>query len=1092
MNIKQRFGTASVLVMFLLTLFVQPSQAHGSTVAVPREGPTRPVPVVDGQCERGEYVNAYPVGAFIYDPVGSFTPVLAYIISNDSDLFLCMRNMPLRLGATRPYIEVVFDTHHDSGVNPDNDDLRFIIFEDGTSSSQRGTGRGWRDDATIRGWEMRMDFESAGFYWHVEARFPLSLLGGGEAGRVIGASIQHRSLRTEGDRFPWPRGSNSRLPFTWADLEFRSPSGTPGWFRTDQVRVTQGLDFDMNAGVAYDLIAGKDTLIRTQIYTLGDIPTVEFAECHIQRLDSTFPVDPVVVTAADSPRPVINPVSHGFFNGSPTFNCWAGGVAFSSPGRYRITLSVRFVGVATPVEIPLHTWTFKETGNLRVYLFPWEDPAAADWRPWGPGPWGADLTPAAIKTNTELVRITPLESTWLSMTASSARSSSIGLRYLIQPGVYICPGRGADAYCLSAYTFANDNFRRINAQLADIEARTGILRERLDVGSMLQAATSSGGGQCNPGWGPVAGSGFDAEPRGGAQFVVIQEMMHCLGMSSGLDVGQLDPASPNIGPDRAHSRNATINFPRGLNLVDMFERGELWGTPYSVLFGTFTDLTNISNSFYEGWDWNNLRNDYLNLEDRRYPSTSIAAFTSARSESSLFHFVGTLSSEDILEPIYSQVIDELPMETTTEDPASPYALVFLSSQKKVLKTFNFSVGTHTHDHGPEGHGIVLTTGLPEGTAGLVIKKNKQILYAETFSQAAPVITSVNAVNHGQGGIDVSWNASDADSPHLRYNVFFEPVQGELRYLIAAGLQGNTFFYDTALAPATEAGLVIVEATDGMKTDAKASAPFAIEAKPPVVGITTPANGAALVAGQRVTLSGIGFDYTAGDLSDQSLTWESSEQGGLGSGSQLDTILFAGTHTLTLTGTIPSGMQASASIAVTVLADSDNDGLPDEYESEYACLNIKADDSATDADGDMLFPLAERGYGTNPCETDTDRDGSGDGDEVQAGSQPKDSNSTPAEKTLFLASDEIDIGICTKTATAKILLTTLSRPNGWRASTDQDWLTVTSSGKGSGEIQVTASCTGLPEAEYTAQIFITSTDGQFELVTAYISVPAGSR
>jgi hypothetical protein len=926
----------------------------------------------------------------------------------------------------------------------------------------------------------------------VEARFPLSLLGGGEAGRVIGASILHRSLRIEGDRFPWPRGSNSRLPFTWADLEFRSASGTPGWFRADQVRVTQGLDFDMNAGVPYDLIAGKATLIKAQIYTLGAIPTVESAECRIQRLDSAFPVDPVVITAADSPRPVINPAPYAFFNGVPAFNCWAGGIAFSSPGRYEITLSVRFVGVATPLAIPLVTKTFKETGNLRVYLFPWEEiPFPSDWRS-----WGTDLTSAAIQVNKELVRITPLESTQLSMAASSSRISSIGLRYLIQPSVYICPGRGTDTYCLRAYTFANDNFRRINAQLADLEARTGILRERLDVGSMLQASTNTGGGQCNPSvWGPVAGSGFDAEPRGTAQWVVIQEMMHCLGISSGLDIGQMDSASPNAGPDGAHSRNATINIPRGLNLVDMFGKGELSEPPYSALFGSFTDLTNVFNSFYEGWDWNNLRNDYLSLKERRDPSTrtSMTAFAAARSEPSLFHFVATLSSEDVLEPIYSQVIEDLPMATTTADPASPYALVFLSSQKKVLKTFHFSLGTHTHDHGPEGHGIVLTTGLPEGTGGIVITKDKQILYAEAFSQAAPVITSVSAVNHGQGGIDVSWNASDADSPQLRYNVFFEPVQGELRYLIAAGLQENTFFYNTALAPATEAGRVIVEATDGMKTDEKTSAPFVIEAKPPVVGITTPAHGAALVAGQRVTLTGIGFDYTAGDLSDQSLTWESSEQGGLGSSSQLDTILFAGTHTLTLTGTAPSGMQTSASITVTVLADSDSDGLPDEYESEYACLNVKADDSATDADGDMLFPLAERGYGTDPCGTDTDKDGIGDGDEVRAGSQPKDSNSTPPEKTLFLASDKIDLGICTKTTAAKILLlTTSAQPNGWMASSDQDWLTVTSRGKGSGEIQVTASCAGLPAAEYTAQIFITSTDGQFETVTAHMSVPAGSQ
>lgn len=67
-------------------------------------------------------------------------------------------------------------------------------------------------------------------------------------------------------------------------------------------------------------------------------------------------------------------------------------------------------------------------------------------------------------------------------------------------------------------------------------------------------------------------------------------------------------------------------------------------------------------------------------------------------------------------------------------------------------------------------------------------------------------------------------------------------------------------------------------------------------------------------------------------------------------------------------------------------DSDNDGMPDSWETKYG-LNINLNDASVDTDVDDLTNISEFRFGTNPKKADTDDDGMPDSWEAQYGLNP---------------------------------------------------------------------------------------------------------
>lgn len=76
-------------------------------------------------------------------------------------------------------------------------------------------------------------------------------------------------------------------------------------------------------------------------------------------------------------------------------------------------------------------------------------------------------------------------------------------------------------------------------------------------------------------------------------------------------------------------------------------------------------------------------------------------------------------------------------------------------------------------------------------------------------------------------------------------------------------------------------------------------------------------------------------------------------------------------------------------------DSDNDGMPDLWESSHGLDPSNATDASADSDQDGLTNLAEYQVNTDPHAKDTDKDGAPDGYEVTQSSNPLDPVSVPS-------------------------------------------------------------------------------------------------
>ncbi|MEO8336395.1 MAG: PKD domain-containing protein [bacterium] len=91
-------------------------------------------------------------------------------------------------------------------------------------------------------------------------------------------------------------------------------------------------------------------------------------------------------------------------------------------------------------------------------------------------------------------------------------------------------------------------------------------------------------------------------------------------------------------------------------------------------------------------------------------------------------------------------------------------------------------------------------------------------------------------------------------------------------------------------------------------------------QPPTASIASPANGASFTQGASVSFAGSGSDPEDGALSGGSLTWTSSRDGAIGTGTSFATAtLSVGQHTITLTAKDAQNASGSATLTIMIAA-----------------------------------------------------------------------------------------------------------------------------------------------------------------------------
>jgi len=212
--------------------------------------------------------------------------------------------------------------------------------------------------------------------------------------------------------------------------------------------------------------------------------------------------------------------------------------------------------------------------------------------------------------------------------------------------------------------------------------------------------------------------------------------------------------------------------------------------------------------------------------------------------------------------------------------------------------------------------------LPPGAARLVILYQGEILAERTFSQSVPVVEVLSP----KGGevftapFEIHWQASDPDGNELTYTLQYSPDGGQSWQVLGFGLTGDSFqVLSLDNLTGSEQGKIRVLASDGAHTGVDESDGFfSLPNTPPLPAIQAPAHLAVFPVGARVPISGSATDREDGVLPSQSLSWESSLDGFLDVGAQLEpTDLSPGYHVLTLTAEDSLGLTGQAQIGILV-------------------------------------------------------------------------------------------------------------------------------------------------------------------------------
>jgi len=347
------------------------------------------------------------------------------------------------------------------------------------------------------------------------------------------------------------------------------------------------------------------------------------------------------------------------------------------------------------------------------------------------------------------------------------------------------------------------------------------------------------------------------------------------------------------------------------------------------------------------------------------------------------------------------------LEATPLAPGSPYSLVF-GQGASTLNTVPFNLDQRPDGHGdtstdlPNFHTFQVVAAFPSAAQWAEIRNVNLTLIRLNRTAATPVVT-VLTPNGGESygaaqTVNIQWTATDADSVGLRSSVYFSVDNGANWLLLAAALRNTSYSWNTVNSPGATNGRIRVVVSDGFNTsEDQSDSRFSVASKPPRVVILEPQPGQDILQCARPIVRGVAEDLEGAIMSAVWLV--DSNQAGAQLEAQL-TPLSPGPHVLRLEVRDSDNQLAFDEVTVNVVADSDCDGMSDDFETAHGLNPGSINDARVDTDGDGLTNFEEVAYGTNPTDRDTDHDLYPDGMELAVGSDPLDPTNTPFTNGIF--------------------------------------------------------------------------------------------
>jgi len=264
--------------------------------------------------------------------------------------------------------------------------------------------------------------------------------------------------------------------------------------------------------------------------------------------------------------------------------------------------------------------------------------------------------------------------------------------------------------------------------------------------------------------------------------------------------------------------------------------------------------------------------------------------------------------------------EPLPVRTSAApDPAGEYSLVQLDAGGAVQGSDRFTLDFRVPGVGPvPAVSFAMSAAWQSGTAHVELRHQGVTLLRQALSPRAPTVTVLEPSGGliDGGVVPIRWEASDPDGDPLTFAVFCIRDDGT-PVPLACDLEGATFSWVSAGAAGCAQGRIAVIASDGFNEGRAESAPFSLPRQPPRVAWVSPAPGTAVSWGMPIMLSGVGWDPEDGLLEPVALSFRSSLDGALGTGTVVAAWLSMGQHTLTLEGRDADGNTAQSTLEVTV-------------------------------------------------------------------------------------------------------------------------------------------------------------------------------